>query len=37
LTFVDVAGARELADPAEVDWTGFPPASAEPETAPRAA
>jgi hypothetical protein len=25
--YVDVAGARALSDPAEVDWSGFPPST----------
>jgi hypothetical protein len=27
--YVDLAGARLLSNPAEVDWDGFSPASAE--------
>ena len=29
LRFADVTGSRVLTDPADVDWTGFPPSSAE--------
>ncbi len=31
--YVDETGSRELLDPAEVDWSGFPPSDAGPGSA----